>query len=393
MSDFKELGIDGGLVEKLAALGIAEPTPVQKKVIPEILAGKSVIFQSATGSGKTFAFFLPILQRIQAQENPTKAVQLVVISPTFELASQLKQAAASVTDLKCGLFIGGVPLKRQIDALKEKPSIIIGTVSRLLELCRLKKLKIDKAAAVVLDEADRLVSKEIAEETSEFIGLFGAQTQIVACSATITKKTQNFLENSRASQAQDAGAALGFETILLPLEDVLREKIEHWAFFAERRDKIDFVRSFLRAFEPKKALVFTSRADQVEIICQKLKFKKIDCAALTTKIKNQERQSILAHFKNGKCPILVTSDLSSRGLDIPDIDCVIQCDLPPDEDFFVHRAGRTARAGKNGVNVVVGDEWELRKLAALEKKLKIVVRPKALYKGKICAADQAQGAK
>ena len=401
MSDFKELGIDGGLVEKLAALGITEPTPVQKKVIPEILAGKSVIFQSATGSGKTFAFFLPILQKIQAQENPTKAVQLVVISPTFELASQLKQAAASVTDLKCGLFIGGVPLKRQIDALKEKPSIVIGTVSRLLELCRLKKLKIDKAAAVVLDEADRLVSKEIAEETSEFIELFGPQTQIVACSATITKKTQNFLENSRASQAQDAGARsglatvpeAGFETILLPLEDVLREKIEHWAFFAERRDKIDFVRSFLRAFEPKKALVFTSRADQVENICQKLKFKKIDCAALTTKIKNQERQSILAHFKNGKCPILVTSDLSSRGLDIPDIDCVIQCDLPPDEDFFVHRAGRTARAGKSGVNVVVGDEWELRKLAALEKKLKIMVRPKALYKGKICAADQAQGAK
>ena len=390
MSDFKELGIEEGLATKLAALEITEPTPVQKKVIPEILAGKNVIFQSATGSGKTFAFFLPILQKIQAQENPTKAVQLVVASPTFELASQLKQAAASVTDLKCGLFIGGVPLKRQIDALKEKPSIVIGTVSRLLELCRLKKLKIDKAAALVLDEADRLASKEIAEETSEFIGLFGAQTQIVACSATITKKTQNFLENSRASKDQDAGAALGFETILLPLEDVLREKIEHWAFFAERRDKIDFVRSFLRAFEPKKALVFTSRADQVENICQKLKFKKIDCAALTTKIKNQERQSILAHFKNGKCPILITSDLSSRGLDIPDIDCVIQCDLPPDEDFFVHRAGRTARAGKKGVNVVIGDEWELRKLSALEKKLKIVVHPKMLFKGKVCAPAQAE---
>lgn len=390
MSGFTELGIEEGLATKLAALEITEPTPVQKKVIPEILAGKNVIFQSATGSGKTFAFFLPILQKIQAQENPTKAVQLVVASPTFELASQLKQAAASVTDLKCGLFIGGVPLKRQIDALKEKPSIVIGTVSRLLELCRLKKLKIDKAAALVLDEADRLASKEIAEETSEFIGLFGPQTQIVACSATITKKTQNFLENSKASKDQDAGAALGFETILLPLEDVLREKIEHWAFFAERRDKIDFVRSFLRAFEPKKALVFTSRADQVENICQKLKFKKIDCAALTTKIKNQERQSILAHFKNGKCPILITSDLSSRGLDIPDIDCVIQCDLPPDEDFFVHRAGRTARAGKKGVNVVIGDEWELRKLSALEKKLKIVVHPKMLFKGKVCAPTQAE---
>ena len=169
----------------------------------------------------------------------------------------------------------------------------------------------------------------------------------------------------------------------------MRDKIEHWAFFAERRDKIDLVRSLLRALDQKKALVFTSRADQVENICQKLKFKKIDCAALTAKIKNQERQSILAHFKSGKCPILVTSDLSSRGLDIAGIEYVIQCDLPPDEDFFVHRAGRTARAGKNGVNIVIGDEWELRKLAALEKKLKIVIRPKALYKGKIVAAGQA----
>ncbi len=383
----------------MAELGITEPTAVQAKVIPEILAKKNVVFQSATGSGKTFAFLLPLLQKIEAEPNPTKAVRLVIVSPTFELASQLKQAAASVTDLKCGLFIGGAPLKRQIDALKERPAIVVGTVSRLLELCRLKKLKIENAAAVVLDEADRLVSKEISEETAELVSLFGRQTQIVACSATITKKTQNFLEDARPSQAQDAGgknhsqaqdagAALGFETILLPLEDVLREKIEHWAFFAERRDKIDLARSILRAMDPKKALVFTSRADQVENIYQKLKFKKINCAALTTKIKNQERQSVLAQFKSGKVPVLITSDLSSRGLDIPDIDCVIQCDFPPDEDFFVHRAGRTARAGKNGVNIVIGDEWELRKLSALEKKLKIVVRPKALYKGKICAPAQ-----
>lgn len=375
------MGINEGLCGKLAALQIAEPTAVQEKVIPEILAGKDVIFQSATGSGKTFAFLLPLLQKIESEPNPTKAVRLVIVSPTFELASQLKQAAASVTDLKCGLFIGGAPLKRQIDALKERPAIVVGTVSRLLELCRLKKLKIENAAAVVLDEADRLASKEIRDECQELLDLFCQNVQAIACSATITKKTQDFLAAVRP--------AAEFETILLPLEDVLREKIEHWAFFAERRDKIDFVRSLLRAMQPKKALVFTSRADQVENIYQKLKFKKIDCAALTAKIKNQERQSILAHFKSGKCPVLITSDLSSRGLDIPDIDCVIQCDFPPDEDFFVHRSGRTARAGKNGVNIVVGDEWELRKLAALEKKLKIIVHPKALYKGKICDPAQA----
>ncbi len=382
MSGFYELGINEGLCQKLAALGISEPTAVQKKVIPEIAAQKNVVFQSATGSGKTFAFLLPLLQKIEGEPNPTKAVRLVIVSPTFELASQLKQAAASVTDLKCGLFIGGAPLKRQIDSLKEKPAIVVGTPSRLLELCRLKKLKIENAAAFVLDEADRLASKEIAQETADLAALFGPATQAIACSATITKKTESFLFSARPEAR--------FETILLPLEDVLREKIEHWAFFAERRDKIDLLRSILRALEPKKALVFSSRADQVENIFQKLKFKKIDCAALTANIKNQERQSMLARFKGGKCPILITSDLSSRGLDIPDIDYIIQCDLPDDEDFFVHRSGRTARAGKSGVNIIIGDERELRKLAALEKKLKILVRPKALYKGKVVAPAQME---
>ncbi len=398
MSDFAELGIEDGLVQKLASMEITEPTAVQKKVIPEILAGKNVIFQSATGSGKTFAFLLPILQKIQGEENPAKAVRLVVVSPTFELASQLRAAASSVSDLKSGLFIGGVPLKRQVESLKEKPSIVVGTPSRLLELCRLKKLKTENCAALVLDEADRLVSKEIVQESQDLMSFFGPKTQKIACSATITKKVEKFLENARFSKAQEGGARsglatapeAGFETILLPLEDVLREKIQHWAFFAERRDKIETLRGLLHALGPKKTLIFASRSDQVENIFQKLKFKKVNCAALTANVKNQERQSILARFRSGKTPVLITSDLSSRGLDIPDIECVVQSDFPQDEDFFVHRAGRTARAGKSGANIVIGDERELRQLAALEKKLKIIVRPKALYKGKVVAAGQGQ---
>ena len=374
------MGINEGLCQKLAELGITEPTAVQAQAIGPIMDGKNVVFQAATGSGKTFAFLLPLLQKIEAEPNPAKAVRLVIVSPTFELASQLRQAAAQVSQLKSGLFIGGAPLKRQIDALKEKPAIVVGTPSRLLELCRLKKLKVDGAAALVLDEADRLASKEIAQETAELAALFGPKAQIVACSATITPKTENFISGARPS--------IEYEKILLPLEDVLREKIEHWAFFAERRDKIDLLRSILRILGEKKSLVFASRADQVENIFQKLKFKKIDCAALTANIKNQERQNILAGFKSGKIPILITSDLSSRGLDIPGIEYVIQTDFPNDEDFFVHRAGRTARAGNSGVNIVIGDEWELRKLATLEKKLKIIVRPKALYKGKVCAPTE-----
>lgn len=382
---FSELGIEEKYCGRLAAQNITEATEVQEKVIPHLLNGENLVFRSETGTGKTFAFLLPLIQKIEAMPNGEKAVLLAVVSPTFELSSQIKQAAASLTDLKCSLFIGGAPLKRQIEALKERPAIVVGTPARLLELARLKKLKFSKCAALVLDEADRLFSKEIAEETAALAALFSKETQFAACSATVSARTQGFLENS---------LPVKFESVLLAADDVLKTKIRHWAFFAERRKKIDFLRSLLSAIRKEapdgakeKILIFTSRADQVENIFSKLKFKGVNCAALHARTKNQERQSILARFKSGKTPVLITSDLSSRGLDIPDINYIIQSDMSEDEDFFVHRAGRTARAGKSGTNIVVGDEVELRRLAALEKKLGIVVYPKILFEGRIRAPD------
>lgn len=378
-------------ISRLENIGIKIPTSVQESVIPVILRGEDSVFQSETGSGKTFAFLIPLLQRIK--ENPSAEVKIVIVAPTFELASQLKQAASSVTDLKCALLIGGAPIKRQIETLKEKPAIVVGTPARLLELLRLKKLKISQASALVLDEADRLFSKEISDETVAFAESFGSDAQFVACSATISAKAEKefsaILKNARGESAEN------FSTTKIK-ESVLRDRIEHWAFFCERREKIDFLRSLVFALKEgrknaknggericPKILVFTSRADQVENIASKLKYKGVICALLHARTKNQERQTMLAHFKSGKTPILVTSDLSSRGLDIPDIEFVVQTDLPGDGDFFVHRAGRTARAGKRGVNIVIGDAYELRALSSLEKKLGIAIQPKELRGGKI----------
>ncbi|MDE7290833.1 MAG: DEAD/DEAH box helicase [Treponemataceae bacterium] len=389
---FAELGVEEIFISRLENIGIKIPTSVQESVIPVILRGEDTVFQSETGSGKTFAFLIPLLQRIK--ENPSAEVKIVIVAPTFELASQLKQAASSVTDLKCALLIGGAPIKRQIETLKEKPAIVVGTPARLLELLRLKKLKVSQAAALVLDEADRLFSKEISDETVAFAEGFTSAAQFIACSATISAKVEKefsaIMKNVRGESAEN------FSTTKIK-ESVLRDRIEHWAFFCERREKIDFLRSLVFALKNAKndgericpkILVFTSRADQVENIASKLKYKGVNCALLHARTKNQERQTMLAHFKNGKTPILVTSDLSSRGLDIPDIEFVVQTDLPGDGDFFVHRAGRTARAGKRGVNIVLGDAYELRALSSLEKKLGISIRPKELRGGKITAIGQ-----
>lgn len=375
---FSNLGLKESIIQILSKLDISTPSLIQQKTIPEVLQNKNVVFESETGTGKTFAYLLPLIQNLEnCKSNEDK---IIILAPTYELASQIKLTASQVTSLKASLFIGGTPIKRQIEVLKDKPQIIIGNPSRILELIHLKKLKTSNVRALVLDEADRLVSVEIADETKKLISTIPCDAQFIACTATLNQNTKHTLN----------GLFSNLSEIILPKEDILSKKITHYALFAESRDKISTLKSFILAENPEKVLVFTSRADQVENIAQKLQYKKVDCMALHAKTDKKERKAAIDRFRNGKCRILITSDLASRGLDIPGITHIVQMDLPSNEDFFVHRSGRTARAGKSGINVVIGDEYEMRKYAALEKKFGLKVYPKMLYKGKLVNPSDIQ---
>ena len=388
---FSGLGIEQETLERLSGLGITEPTPVQEKVIPMIASGDNLMFQSETGTGKTFAYLLPLLRKLKAEENPQRNVRILIASPTYELASQIKIQAQAVSRVKCALCIGGAPISRQIEALREKPEIVVGGPSRILELIHLKKLKADHVEVLVLDEADRLLSKELRESTQLLMERLPASVQIIGNSATVSEYTRAALEKARgrilsqedADESASENDARAIKLVTMPQSDVLREKIEHWAIFAERRQKIDTLRSFIHAAKPEKLLVFTGRKDQVEIITGKLLYKKIDCMGLSAGTDKVLRKSAIDRFRSGKLKVLVTTDLASRGLDIPGISHVVQMDLPSEKDFFIHRAGRTARAGKTGVNCVIGDEFEMRSYAALEKQLGIKVHPKEIRSGKI----------
>lgn len=360
--------LNNSIQEKLAALNITNPTAVQNEIIPQILDGKDILFQSETGTGKTFAYLLPLINKIEENDD-IQSAKVIVIAPTIELASQINSACKTVSSRKSALLVGGAPLKRQIEILKEKPQIIIGTAARLNELIRLKKLKVDKIIAIVFDETDRLVKKELYDDTAELRNLMPQNCQIIACSATLNNPTKKFF--------------YGIDSVTLEPENILKDRITHWAIYAETRDKIDTLRKFLLAEKPTKALIFTSRADQVENIYNKLTYKKIECVCLHAKTDKQKRKSAIDRFKSGKEKILVTSDLAARGLDIQEVSHIIQMDLPSDEDFFVHRCGRTARAGKKGINVVIGDEFEMNHYAQLEKKLGLCVYPKEIYNGKV----------
>lgn len=404
MTTFQQIGLTDKTIKLLGERGITVPTAVQQAVIPAILSRAHTAFQSETGTGKTLAYLLPLEQM---RDKSTALPTVIIAAPTNELASQIKTETQNFTEAKAVLCIGGVLLKRQTELLKEKPAVIIGSPARILELIYLKKLKTAAVSAVVLDEADRLLSKELRDETTALLKEAAkgrqnsASIQIIACSATLKDSCISMLEkhlpqtrqpadsaaeNTAAEESKSGGnecSGAAFAKIILPPENILRENISHWAVFSEQRDKIETLRKFIAAEKPEKMLVFAARPEQAELIVSHLRRKKIDCLALHSKSRAQERQQTLNRFRSGSCRILVTSDLASRGLDIPRISHVVQMDMPQNEDFFIHRAGRTARAGARGVNLVIGTAYELRRLAAFEKNLHLIVYPKALRGGQV----------
>ena len=376
LTTFLDLGITEELNSKLQENNLVTPTAVQSKVIPEILQNKSILFQSETGTGKTLAFLLPILQNIKEED---KSVQAIILSPTHELSSQIKSEIQKISKFKTMLCIGGTPLKRQIETLKEKPKVIIGSPVRIKELIFLKKIKTQSVKTIVFDEIDRLIEPEIRDDTVDLLKLLNSDVQLIGCSATVKPNVKKIFETALSSMRENSQ----IEYIELPLEDILQKRITHWAIYAEQRNKIDTLRSLINAIKPEKLLIFTAKTDQVANITQKLQFKKIDCVGLHSKTDKIQRKTIIDRFKSGKTKILITSDLAARGLDIQGVTHIVQMDLPSNDDFFIHRAGRTGRAGNTGINIVIGDGYEMKKYSIIEKKLKLVVYPKVLHSGKV----------
>ena len=183
------------ILKKLEENGITQPTKVQNEVIPQIAEGKSLIFQSETGTGKTYAYLLPLIDKLE-KDSDTTTLRILVCAPTFELASQINTAAKKITERKTALFIGGAPLKRQLETLKEKPQIVIGTAARLVELIRLKKLKVNDIYALIFDECDRLLKKESYEDTDNLRNCVAKNCQIIGCSATLNKASRIFFADA-----------------------------------------------------------------------------------------------------------------------------------------------------------------------------------------------------
>jgi superfamily II DNA/RNA helicase len=403
---FTDLGVLPVFLRLLEERGIGIPSEIQKRVIGRIAAGESLVFRSPTGTGKTFAYLLPLLEKVLGlagkSGRPLSAPALIICAPTYELCSQIKgEADFLLAGLKatsspvprCSLLIGSVPLSRQAAALKkEKPLAVAGNPGRLLLLARMGKLKLGETAALVLDEGDRLVSDELMEETGALVrlvrdarrssGAGGVQT--AACSATFSPTRRERLV-ALMGELSPGGVAVEEAGE----NEVLRDQVEHWAFFSEERQKLSLLNSLIAALDKGgkkaafKALVFTGRGGQVGNIVSRLRRHKRAASGLWGDMDKKSRKQALDDFRAGRVHLLVTSDLAARGLDIAGLSHIIALDTGEDPDAYIHRAGRTARAGKRGVMITIGDEEEMRRLARLEKRLGIKVYPKELYGGKV----------
>jgi superfamily II DNA/RNA helicase len=389
---FEETGVAPFFTARLGERNIHRPTAIQQKVIPVLLAGGKTLFRSATGTGKTFAYLIPALQGLLAENDSSgpglsraQGPAVLICAPTFELCSQIKAEVDFLSQVPAALLIGSVSLARQIEGLKKnKPVVAAGNPGRLLVLAKMGKLSFRNLRFLVLDEADRMTAAESLGETRDLLELIarnirGRTLAAAACSATISRKTGELL-----------GPLFdGAEFIESGEQEILREQIEHWAVFSESRRKIQTLRSLLAAITGKKAalrvLVFAGRNDEAGKIVSQLQYHHIPAAGLFGGMDKRDRKGAMDAFRAGKIGVLVSSDLAARGLDIPGISHVIALDVPDDKEAYIHRAGRTARAGKRGVMVSIGDETEMHRLAALEQKLCILVRPKELYGGRICA--------
>ena len=374
-TSFEQLGLDKMLVMGLAKAAITIPTPVQAAVIPEALTGRDVIGHSATGTGKTLAYLLPLFQKIDSSK---REVQGIVLAPTHELVMQIfRQAELLAQNSGIPVFtaaiIGEVNIARQIDKLKEKPHLLIGSAGRVLELIQKKKINAQTIKTIVLDEADRLLDDNNRAAVAAVIKTTQKDRQLLLFSATIPQETLV----AAAQWLRDPVHAA------IQNDSPLPSGITHVYFLAEARDKVVVLRKLLAGIQPERALVFVNTAPAIAETVAKLNFHGVAAAGLHGSANKAERQAAMQDYREGRVRILVASDLAARGLDIDGVDNVINLDLPETAQSYLHRAGRTGRAGASGRVFSIVDRGESRRIHSLRKSLRIAITEKQLSYGEI----------
>lgn len=356
VSKFEDLGLSRHLVEPLYDLGFEEPTPVQREAIPLILANKNLIVQAPTGTGKTMAFALPILERFKKQKNP----YAIVIVPTRELCIQVAQEINKVSS-KMNLYAtpiyGGQSIDNQIRALKKGVQIVVGTPGRLIDHINRRTLNLQEIKCVVLDEADEMLDMGFEEDIKEILSFVPQDCQRLLFSATMP---QAIIAISK-KYLKDA------EKISLSRENIIVPNIKQIFYEVRENEKLDVLTKILDTEIEDQVLIFCHTKKETDEVAYALKNRGYSADALHGDYSQAQRERVMGKFRKKDINILVATDVAARGIDISDVSHVINYSIPQNPENYVHRIGRTGRAGKEGVAITFVTPHEYRSLREIEK--------------------------
>ena len=361
---FTDLSLPADLISSLGKQQITDPTPIQVAALPVLMAGKDAYLHAETGTGKTLAYLLPLFTRIDPAQ---AATQVVIVAPTHELAIQIHRQSCDLAQhagraIRSVLLIGGTATDRQIEKLKAKPHVVVGSPGRIVELIERGKLKTAHLRGIVVDEADRLLNDESLPWIRKIVGAAPPARQIIFASATIEAQTRQVM-TALSPDAQ----------MLAPGTAAVNENIEHLYLVCEERDKPDVLRKLLHAFELPRSIVFVHRNDVAERVAAKLAHHKLAVADLNAELGKMERKQTMDGIRSGALRIMIASDLAARGLNIVGVTHVFNLDVPTMSKAYLHRVGRTGRAGAKGTAISLVTEIEARLIRRYEEELGITM--------------------
>lgn len=366
---FDELQLDERILRAVTDMGFEAASPIQAKAIPVQLEGRDMIGQAQTGTGKTAAFGIPLLQKVDPKN---KKLQAVALCPTRELAIQvaeeIRRLAKYMHGIKVVPIYGGQDIVKQIRSLKDGTQIIIGTPGRVMDHMRRKTVKFDQVHTVVLDEADEMLNMGFLEDMETILSQLPEERQTVMFSATMPSA---IMEIAKKFQNEPV-------TVKVVKKELTVPKVTQYYYEVKPKNKVEVMCRLLDMYAPKLSVAFCNTKRQVDELVQALQGRGYFAEGLHGDLKQIQRDRVMSSFRNGKTEILVATDVAARGIDVDDVEAVFNYDIPQDDEYYVHRIGRTGRAGREGIafSLVVGKE--VYKLRDIQRYCKTKIIPQAV---------------
>ena len=364
MGNFEELGIRPEFIKGLNDLGIINPTEIQKKVIPLLLDGNTdLVGLAQTGTGKTAAFGLPLLHKIDHRKD---CVQALILCPTRELSKQVSKQLFRYTKYSDKIFTesvyGGEKIDKQINNLKRTTHIVVATPGRLIDLVNRKALDLSQVKTVVLDEADEMLSMGFKKELDKILEFLQDTQSKWLFSATMPNGIQKIVQEHMSHNAH---------RISFSGENEVNVNIEHKYILSNDSEKFYALLKFLNSVKNQRGIIFCRTRSSTKKVATQLIANNISANAIHGDLLQKERDKVMRAFKKEILSVIVATDIAARGIDISDLAFVVNYQLPDKDEYYTHRSGRTARAGKKGMSLVLANSYDIKKIRGYEKRLKI----------------------